>query len=131
MEYTDAQLARIRRNEEYAHQFADKHMRKWGLIDAGWKFEVASFYEEKNASEVNGDLLGHCHRESKRVVLFPCALISKARSRETILHEIAHALSPNDNKHGADFLAACDRVMPDSMAFSEYMTYSEERREKP
>jgi hypothetical protein len=127
MEYTDAQLARVRRNREYAHQFADKHMRKRGLIDAGWKFEVASFYEEKNASEVMRDLLGHCHRESKRIVLFPCALVGKARCRGTILHEIAHALSPNDNTHGADFFAACDKVMPPSMSFIEYMMYQKEK----
>lgn len=130
MKYTDAMLARVRRNEEYARQFADKHMRKWGLIDAGWKFEIASFYDEERAVRYAGDLLGHCSVERACIVLFPCGLVSKARCRETVLHEIAHALAPND-KHGADFLVACGRVMPDSMAFSEYMTYSEERRGKP
>ncbi|MGO9084915.1 MAG: hypothetical protein ACLQBK_06785 [Candidatus Sulfotelmatobacter sp.] len=90
----EAYTVRQRWLEEYAHQ----QMEKFGLFKEGWKFEIAGFYEEEMQERGGKDkLLGQCIIKTEgwkpRIVVYPTLLrLSKLQQKQTVLHEIAHAL---------------------------------------
>jgi hypothetical protein len=110
---------------EYAHE----HMEKHGLFKQGYRFDIASFYEETKRTENGEQLLGYCldtvrAPDDPRIVIMPlCMRLTKREQKTTVLHEIAHALSVGDNVHGQAFLEACQRVMPYTMLIGEILTW--------
>lgn len=56
--------------------------------------------------------LGCCHYKVKIIYLSKrwCRNLPDSEILDTILHEIAHALTPNDKSHGAEWKAACIRI---------------------
>lgn len=55
----------------------------------------------------HSDKAGHCDDERKRITLAGRYL---NRALQTIAHEVAHALTPNDWSHGPEFQAAFAHV---------------------
>jgi SprT-like family len=55
---------------------------------------------------------GSCFCNQKMIILSkPLALAGKDSDfLDTVLHEIAHALAPDDDEHGAKWQAACKKV---------------------
>ena len=86
---------------------------------------MESFYtEECRAKRGQEPIIGYCIDSSltKRIVIFPtCLRFSRFHQRQTVLHEMAHALAPGD-AHGDNFLDVCGRIMPRAMYFNEVMT---------
>ncbi len=58
---------------------------------------------------------GHCNWNSETISLSAplMALWTPAQRRDTILHEIAHALTPNDRGHGRAWQLMCIRIGAD------------------
>ena len=122
--------ATYKKRSEWATVYALQQMKKHQLKD--WAFHIASFYEEERRAEYLGHSetersLGVCAQKDgeKVIVLFPVALrFTKYQIRQTVLHEIAHALAPEEeNPHGLLWLETCERIMSGAMALSEYMVY--------
>ena len=84
-----------------ARDLAHQLMRQHGLIEAGWKFQFDHARRR----------FGSCHPGAKRITLSrPLALLNdQDQVRDTILHEIAHALTPGDG-HGAKWKAKCVEI---------------------
>lgn len=75
-----------------AKELALQKMHEHGLINNGWYFEF------DNAKQ----RFGCCHTSDKKITLskYLTELNSETEILDTILHEIAHALTPNDISHG-------------------------------
>lgn len=84
-----------------AHKLAIELMDKHGLLDKGWSFEFDNARRR----------FGVCRYRSKRIGLsLPLTLANKeAEVKDTILHEIAHALTPGHG-HGDVWKAKCREI---------------------
>jgi hypothetical protein len=114
---------------EYAHQ----QMEKFGLFAEGWKFEIAAFYEEE-MRERDGleKILGLCvpcpkdPEQEPYIKVYPSALrLSKYQQKQTVLHEIAHALvapivGNTEDHHGPTWIQQCGLIMPPRMFWREF-----------
>lgn len=58
---------------------------------------------------------GQCDYKNKEITLSPTlmALWTPAQQQDTILHEIAHALTPKDKGHGPEWQLMCIRIGAD------------------
>ena len=84
-------------------------LNKHGLSD--WTFDVRNlshaYFNVVNvdggdlAQYIEGSEMGVCFRKSKTILLNWHA--PQWTARQTILHEIAHALTPDDNDHGSQW----------------------------
>lgn len=80
----------------------NQKMREHGLIEKGWKFAFNNRLKR---------VLGRCW-DSKRLLELSTAYVQANDEKlvlDTILHEIAHALSPGDG-HGKVWHATCVRI---------------------
>lgn len=84
-----------------ARQLAWDLMRQHGLIDAGWRFRFDHARRR----------FGCCHYGRKLITLSrPLTLLNtEPEVRDTVLHEIAHALCPGDG-HGPKWRAKCREI---------------------
>lgn len=82
-----------------AHQM-NKHMKK--LVDDGWKFKI-------NRKMLNA--IGSCNYAKKTISISSYWLpaLSEYEFNQTILHEIAHALTPGAG-HGPDWFKAAKKI---------------------
>ena len=84
-----------------ARQLAWDLMRRHGLAESGWRFEFDHARRR----------FGCCNYTRKTISLSkPLTLLNaEPEVRDTLLHEIAHALCPGDG-HGARWRATCHRI---------------------
>ena len=85
-----------------AELLANRLMTRHGLFAAGWSF---GFNRRKRS-------LGLCRYEQKRIELsiWFVAANDEAAVRDTVLHEIAHALAGPKAGHGPAWAAVCRRI---------------------
>jgi len=85
-----------------AQQSANNLMVQHGLIESGWSF---AFNRRKRS-------LGLCRYETKRIELsvFFVTSNNEPEVRDTILHEIAHALAGHRSGHGPAWVDACRQL---------------------
>jgi hypothetical protein len=76
-----------------ARQLLDKH----GLVN--WGFGIICLDDENDG---DGEVAGICRHDERRIYIDfnYWEIASPWRIRKTILHEIAHALTPEDHEHG-------------------------------
>ena len=76
-------------------------MRLYGLADAGWRFRFDHARRR----------FGRCDYTNRRITLSrPLTLLNaEPEVRDTVLHEIAHALCPGDG-HGPRWKAKCREI---------------------
>lgn len=81
-----------------AEKIAKELMQKHGLIYNGWKFDWLK----------HSSIAGLCDYTNKKVVLSLelTALNTESEVKDTLIHEIAHALTPGDG-HGKRWKAKC------------------------
>jgi hypothetical protein len=110
--------------------YALEQMTKHGLAKEGWTFEIASFYQEELRRDAGlPAAIGLCAMAgSKRLIVFPtCLRLSKHDQKQTVLHEIAHALTAphctGEDSHGATWLQQCGLIMPLRMYVVESFIY--------
>ncbi|MGH7214324.1 MAG: SprT-like domain-containing protein [Tepidisphaeraceae bacterium] len=84
-----------------AGHLARELMRRHGLLGQGWTF---SFDHARRR-------FGCCHYHTKRITLSrPLTFLNAIDEvRDTVLHEIAHALTPGDG-HGRKWRAKCAQI---------------------
>ena len=84
-----------------AQQLANQLMNQYGLLDKGWRFEYDTAKRR----------FGVCRYGSKRIGLSkPLTLANDVeRVKDTILHEIAHALTPGHH-HDSVWKAKCREI---------------------
>lgn len=90
---------------EKARSLALAEMRRWGLIDKGWKF---AFNTRRRS-------LGLCSPKKRTIFLSRYFLdkVSDFETRDTVLHEIAHALEVirhGTSGHGPVWKSICREV---------------------
>jgi len=88
-------------NLNEAERLAIYLMRAWGIRQTGWRFKYDGAKRR----------FGSCHYDTKTITLSRhlTQLNSRDEVEDTILHEIAHALTPGDH-HGQAWKAACIKV---------------------
>jgi hypothetical protein len=129
-------LATISERKAWLTAYAHKQMEKHELLVEGWKFEIASFYQEELRERAGlPKLIGLCVEPDKdglwnpRIIFFPTGLrLSKWDQKQTILHEIAHAqthyiVGDTEDHHGPTWLSQCGKIMPAVMFWREVLTY--------
>jgi hypothetical protein len=83
-----------------------------GLQD--WRCELYSGGEDRNG--------GHCDHSTKRILLNPAYFYNDKFTWETVLHEIAHVLTPFwSENHGAEFSANFEMLKRTSGPQGEYL----------
>jgi predicted SprT family Zn-dependent metalloprotease len=84
-----------------AEKLVTELMEKHGLIQAGWKFNWLK----------HSSIAGVCNYTQKEINLSLelTMLNTENEVRDTIVHEIAHALTPNDG-HGRKWKAKCVEI---------------------
>lgn len=106
------------------------YMRDYGLD--GWKAQI---YKHIPAIQA-----GRCFEEIKLIWLneVTVSLVSPAKLRDMILHEIAHALTSNDSAHGKAWQdkalaigVSHEHVMSTRVALEEALTGKVARKKKP
>lgn len=99
----------------YAHYFAEGALREHGLTELGWKFEISK----------TKLTLGQCFHDKKLIVFSSYYLhIPVHEIRDTILHEIAHALLGPRHGHDAAWRQMAIKVgaRPERLARPENKT---------
>ena len=86
-----------------AKSFADSKIKEHGLAAKGWK---VVFNENLRVS------LGRCHYANKTIEINPAYVKTNNQTLvfDTILHEIAHAMTDPSVRHGAEWKAICVRI---------------------
>ena len=84
-----------------AYAFGNKLLAEHGLLQQGWRFDLD-----------NGKVrVGCCHTSKKLITYSVHYLREPIESiRDTILHEIAHALTPDDKGHGWEWEQKCIEI---------------------
>lgn len=84
-----------------AQQLANQLMNQYGLLDKGWRFEFDTAKRR----------FGVCRYHSKRIGLSQplTSANDEVRVKDTILHEIAHALTPGHG-HDSVWKAKCREI---------------------
>ena len=82
-------------------EYTIEHLKKWGLIEKGWKF----------ALNRGKKMAGCCKYRNKEISISLHHIQNNDENevKDTILHEIAHALTPGAN-HGRAWKIACIKV---------------------
>ena len=84
-----------------AEKLVNELMTQHGLIQAGWKFDWLK----------HSSIAGLCNYTKKQINLSLelTMLNTESEVRDTIVHEIAHALTPNEG-HGTKWKAKCVEI---------------------
>lgn len=86
---------------EWLYVLAEDLLKQHNLWEQGWRFEVSN---EKNS-------LGRCNYRKKQISYSQYYLhVPHEEIVDTILHEIAHALTPNDKAHGWKWREKCREI---------------------
>lgn len=81
-------------------KFAREKMREFGLLDAGWAFKWTNAKKSAGTTRYRYD-----KRTSKKIPIdiriskYLLSVRGVAKTKETVLHEIAHALAPHNAHH--------------------------------
>ncbi len=89
-------------NTEELRVFAHEQMERYGLLSDGWTFRFDTARRR----------FGVC-RFNKKVISLSRPLVelnSEAECRDTVLHEIAHALAGPNAGHGPEWVSMCRKV---------------------
>ena len=103
-------------------------MDEHGLTRAGWIFAWSRGKQQLGVAEVRkrrDRATGKTHtRRTIRLSVYLVALNSEAEVRDTILHEIAHALAGVENGHNEKWKAVCRRIgaEPERLAGDDVVT---------
>ena len=101
-------------NVHQAHQLAIDLMTEHGLVRDGWRFKWSSGKRQLGAAEIQRrtDPLSGRPKETKSIKLSRhlVALNDEVEVRDTILHEIAHAIVGIDHGHDHAWKAACREI---------------------
>ncbi len=89
-------------NLEEIWNFAYEKLREHGLADKGWTFT----YDKAKVR------YGCCHFDRKQITLsrYLVVLNPQEESRDTVLHELAHAFAGRAAGHGPRWKAVCEQV---------------------
>lgn len=89
-------------NLKALHTFANEKLTEFGLHQQGWRFE----FDRARTR------FGSCRYDTKRITISRILAESndEAECRDTVLHEIAHALAGKDAGHGAAWKKRCRLV---------------------
>lgn len=94
-----------------AKHLALELMRQHGLSDAGWRFEWSQAKRQLGIAEIRQKRDGQGVQEKLiRLSWHLVALNREDEVRETILHEIAHALAGVHNGHNEKWKRVCRRI---------------------
>lgn len=105
-----------RKTKSQLEVYARQLLNKYGLHD--WTVQVAEY----DLRPTNEPCLGFCSHYIKNIV------VKKHRDfRQTLLHEIAHALTPEDNHHGELWQKMADEI---GVSFSRILPYSLEKKNR-
>lgn len=97
-----------------AERLAVSLMRQHGLLERGWRFRFSSGRQQLGAAEVREQPHPYTGRPMQiktiRLSRHLVRLNGEAEVRDTILHEIAHALAGPEHGHGPKWRAICHRI---------------------
>jgi predicted SprT family Zn-dependent metalloprotease len=84
-----------------AYMFGNKLLAEHGLLQQGWRFDLSN--RKKH--------VGHCNY-NRKTVYYSVHYLGESLEEiaDTILHEIAHALTPDDKGHGYEWRAKCVEI---------------------
>ena len=108
---------------EEAVELLEELMDRYGLLDAGWTYG----FEKVTRQKRNHELFGICCHDQK-VILISAAYVARAHSsevKETVLHEIAHALVGPDHDHDGVWSACARRIGSEGTRIRERRTQSD------
>jgi hypothetical protein len=86
----------------YAVEMARKVLLKYGL--SNWTVNVVDEFPE------HPQRLGLCSQRNRTITLAAKHLVNDREAWETIYHETAHALTPGDVAHGAEWFRTFRRI---------------------
>lgn len=92
-----------------ARKLAQDLLKEHGLAQRGWYFDFDRAVRR----------FGCCHYSSKTITLSEklTTLNSESRVRQTLLHEVAHALAGHKAHHGATWKAICRSIGGDGQTY--------------
>jgi hypothetical protein len=106
-------MADYHKTMELGRRLLDKN----SLFD--WVFDVRNLANPRDIGPSTcGPIVGYCSRD--RQAIYVDSRCPQRHVRQTILHEIAHALTPNDPAHGDAWQEMAGRI---GCSFLHVMTY--------